>query len=554
MPLLNESRRGVPDFAPYWKTLTGSVKLYLGEVCDVLAKMPARSVQMVVTSPPYWGLRDYGTGTWSGGDVSCDHLEKTGGQGRSGLMQDGRPESGRMSADAANARSFVSYKQVCKKCGAMRIDQQIGSEPSPDCGRQGMAQCGQCFVCSMVRVFRAVRRVLRDDGILWLNLGDSYSSGGLNSGRPEGYDSLQDKNRGNATSMQEPRKLKEIAPGNLVGVPWRVALALQANGWVLRSDIPWVKRGCMPESVTNRPAKALEYVFMFSKSSDYYFDMDAIKPPLATAPHAPGNKKLDASRNDHDQMGKIWGNISGRNSRNADLWYSSVAPPFGLVGVGDELVGLDVTSEAYPGKHFAVFSTKLIRPLILAGTSAHGACVRCGAPWRRIVEKEKLRRDRPNDYVKRNGEPGTGNSCGNTVAGVSSVTLGWRPTCACDGLPVVSDPPSKPGEQADPKKAADYAAKLARWEIAHAAWWEQWLATAESYEALPVRPCIVLDPFCGSGTTAYVCLDEGRHCWGIDLSEDYLRDQARQRIASHPSLRVVGYAPSGVVVRMGRRP
>lgn len=159
---------------PYWQTSDGeTVRLYLGEVRDVLARMPARSVQCVVTSPPYWGLRDYGTRNWNGGNPECDHkrpsqtpqlhVGSNGRIGRNNTNWDHRHEEG--------------YRDICDRCGAVEIDRQIGSEPSPDCGSNGQAQCGECFVCTMVAVFRGVRRVLRDDGTLWLNLGDSYSSG-----------------------------------------------------------------------------------------------------------------------------------------------------------------------------------------------------------------------------------------------------------------------------------------------------------------------------------------------------------------------------------------
>ena len=158
---------------PRWQTSDGeTVRLFLGNVTSVLARLPAKSVQCVVTSPPYWGLRAYATGY---------------------------------------AKSM-----------------EIGSEPSPDCGTQGQAQCDRCFVCKIVEVFRGVRRVLRDDGCLWLNLGDSYASGNSGgnvggSNRPAGH--VGDKHRMIGSSINTG-----LPPSNLVGVPWRVALALQADG------------------------------------------------------------------------------------------------------------------------------------------------------------------------------------------------------------------------------------------------------------------------------------------------------------------------------------
>lgn len=258
----------------YWSTTDGkTVRLYLGHVIDALRGFPDQSVHCVVTSPPYWGLRDYGTGMWEGGDPACDHVKTP------TSVYKARPgwRDGRQEPDP------ISYSETCGKCGAVRIDQQLGSEPSPDCGTHGQAQCGRCFVCSMVAVFREVRRVLRDDGTLWLNLGDSYASGEV--GR---HDTLQGDGVCNGTAgvtgksgigTQPLRSSGKtgLPSGNLVGVPWRVALALQADGWILRQDIIWAKPSPMPESVKNRCTKAHEYVFLLTKKQRYFYDAEAIK-------------------------------------------------------------------------------------------------------------------------------------------------------------------------------------------------------------------------------------------------------------------------------------
>lgn len=380
----------------------------------------------------------------------------------------------------------------------------IGAEPKPDCKTDGQAQCGRCFVCSMVGVFRAVRRVLRDDGTLWLNLGDSYSGGSRGASGPPGS-SKQESNRGTVGHRSRPKN--DLPGGNLVGVPWRVALALQADGWVLRCDMPWVKRSSMPESTKNRPAKALEYWFMLTKGMDYYFDMNAVRKPFADErngqPGAFSQNKIPAQPTDGEPMRTRSTslapseNLSGRNFRNADLWFQSVETPHGLVGLGDELVGLDVTARGYEGAHFACYPEKLIEPLVLASTSERGACPECGTPWQRQVEEIKLTRERPNDYVKRTGAVGTGNSCANTVAGVEVKTIGWQPGCECVGRVEL-------GEDGDTEHHTPYA---------------------------PV-PCVVLDPFIGSGTTCLVAAENGRHGWGVDLSREYLLTCAVPRITS----------------------
>lgn len=377
---------------PYWQTSDEStVRLYHGDVISVLKRMPSASVQCVVTSPPYFGLRDYGT------DKSLE----------------------------------------------------IGSEKTPD-----------EYVMKMVAVFAEVRRVLRDDGTVWLNLGDTYNAnvgtgfdlgGRYRGGKPDRQVEV-------ARHQQARRGQSRLKPGNLVGIPWRVALVLQADGWILRQDIIWHKPSPMPESVRNRCTKAHEYIFLLVKRMGYFYDNDAVKETMARVPHVPQNKKLDTSRNDHNRMEKVWAIGGQRNKRS--VW--------------------TVASESYAGAHFATFPRKLITPCILAGTSEHGACAKCGAPWQRVTEEKKLKRPRPNDYVKRTGAEGTGNVCANTVAGVDVKTVGWQPTCECNTEKVV--------------------------------------------------PCTVIDPFVGSGTTCCVALVHGRHSIGIDLSAKYLENNAIPRI------------------------
>jgi DNA modification methylase len=190
-----------------------TVRILTGDCRAVLATLPEASAHCCVTSPPYFGLRDYG------------------------------------------------------------VDGQIGLEQTP-------AE----FVEQLVAVFREVRRVLRDDGTLWLNLGDSYSSGGNGSG-PSG--SKQSTNVGAALP---PKHTPGFLPKQLLGIPWRVAFALQADGWFLRQDIIWSKPNPMPESVRDRCTKAHEYVFLLSKAPRYHFDADAIAEPVAGDPTAPRNR------------------------------------------------------------------------------------------------------------------------------------------------------------------------------------------------------------------------------------------------------------------------
>jgi len=271
-----------------------SVLFWLGDCRDVLANLMSESVHCIVTSPPYWGLRDYG------------------------------------------------------------VDGQIGLEVSPE-----------DYVSQIVDVFREARRVLRQDGTLWLNLGDTYSVkhvGRRDHGTGAKISRLGPKRDGIPGGTEIKASGNTLAPGlkpkELVGIPWRVAFVLQADGWYLRSDIVWSKPNPMPESVTDRPTKAHEYVFLLTKSTRYFYDQDAIREPHAPDSiarikrgrstdhkwaHGPGSQTLatDLTRACHP---------SGRNARS--VW--SVAP------------------KPFKGAHFATMPPELARLCILAGCPAGG--------------------------------------------------------------------------------------------------------------------------------------------------------------------------------------
>jgi DNA modification methylase len=228
---------------PYFRD--DSVTLYVGDALDVLSGMPDTSVHCVVTSPPYWGLRDYGTAQWVDGDPDCRHL----------------------AASDSNAG--------CRRCGAKREDRQYGLEPTP-----------QDYVDQLLAVFVELRRVLVDTGTVWLNLGDSYSAdppGRTND--PMRASTLS--GTASAATMRESvraagvKRARVLPRKNLVGMPWRVAFALQRDGWILRNAIVWHKPNAMPESVQDRMSNRYELLFLLTKQQKYYFDLDAIREPLA---------------------------------------------------------------------------------------------------------------------------------------------------------------------------------------------------------------------------------------------------------------------------------
>lgn len=237
-----------------------------GDALERLREMPAESVQCCVTSPPYYGLRDYGTGEWEGGGDDCDHkmpsrVDEAKAVAASTL--DG-------SKDTQGHLQEPSYRDSCGKCGARRVDRQIGLEQTPD-----------EYVAKLVDVFREVRRVLRADGTLWLNIGDSYAGGGYANHTINGPDwyaaASLDKRRDRQQKLKKAAESVGIKPKDLLMIPAQLALALRADGWWLRSDIIWSKPNPMPESVTDRPTNAYEHVFLLAKSARYFYDADAIR-------------------------------------------------------------------------------------------------------------------------------------------------------------------------------------------------------------------------------------------------------------------------------------
>ena len=375
----------------------GIIQLYQSDARNL--PIPDNSVDCVVTSPPYWGLRDYSTE-----------------------------------------------------------------------GQLGLEETFEEWVTNMVAVFREVWRVLKPTGTLWMNLGDTYAhSGSSGGGSPDG-----------------PRKSREIVhkaqiktggtmrngikPKDLVGQPWKVAFALQADGWYLRSDIIWSKPNPMPESVTDRPTKAHEYVFLLTKSPRYYYDADAIREQQITEAHGKMGNGLIGAHNgmSHGRWNpdgeRVW-NPLGRNKRT--VW--------------------EIPTQPYPEAHFATYPEKLVEPCILAGTSEKGVCSECGKPWERITDtpdwyKELDGHTAPDGHKNLNRGVNAGFGAKKDSVTKPVTTIGWEPTCECNADTV---------------------------------------------------PATVLDPFVGSGTTLAVAQRLGRKGIGTDISTEYLQ-LAEKRISGIP--------------------
>jgi DNA modification methylase len=338
-------------------------------------------------------------------------------------------------------------------------------------GQLGLEETPAAYVAALVAVFAQVWRVLRDDGTLWLNLGDSFASPGKGGDWDAGR---RQKGTGRQLYAQQSNRGRDNFPGlkakDLCGAPWRVAFALQDAGWTLRSDIIWSKPNPMPESVRDRPTRAHEYVFLLAKGPRYFFDADAIREPHSGYVY---NGKAGKSRDEYED--RKWVDRSDGLSRPPMTMRDREYNPAGR----NRRSVWEIATEPVPFAHFACFPQKLVEPCLLSGTSARGCCPACGAPYTRVVEREahSLPVAERKGRAGHNGTPPQQSGWFWKPADVRD--RGWRAGCACDaGEPI---------------------------------------------------PAVCLDPFAGSGTVGVVARKHGRHFIGIDLSEPYLA-MARERL------------------------
>lgn len=431
-----------------------------GDWIERLKEMPDESVHCVVTSPPYWGLRDY--------SVAGQH----------------------------------------------------GLEPTPE-----------EYIAKMVAGFREVRRVLRKDGTLWLNMGDGYAQGG--NGGHQKSDSFHGHNKREGDRTRVPHKAPNgFKAKDLIGMPWRIAFALQADGWYLRAQCPWIKRNSMPESVTDRPGTSTETIFLLSKSPRYFYDAEAVKMRCAGTAHMrsaaasefpssllrdgearrrPGvnpkaaihnNTRKERASEDHlrkpDELkngirprqnesfsAAVHELVLTRGRRNHDWFMDSWQ---GLLADDDgDPLAFVVNPSPFSEAHFATFPPKLVEPCILAGTSEKGCCPKCGAPWKRITEPSPEYsnvlgvgyHDHANDLEQGMKQMRGENRQHKHRGNADYQTVGWQPTCKCGEAETV--------------------------------------------------PATILDPFCGAGTTGLVALRYHRNFIGIELKPEYV-EMAKRRI------------------------
>jgi DNA modification methylase len=460
-----------------------SVRLLTGDCRALLPTLAPGSVHCVVTSPPYWGLRDYG------------------------------------------------------------VEGQLGLEATTE-----------EYVARMVEVFRAVRRVLRADGTLWLNMGDCYTTNFFSHDsirsvpQPMGDWSKEGHRlaREDRTCRGAADGLGGLKPKDLVGMPWRLAFALQADGWFLRADIIWAKPNPMPESVTDRPTKAHEYIFLLTKSARYFYDADAVREPHdATSPfwrmHPNGQHAISRTAR-----------LDGTNEAAPNTWLRELSP-----GQGRNLRSVwTIPSAPYPEAHFATFPPALAQRCILAGTSAKGCCRACGAPWVRVISPSpehaecratfRMVRYPPQEiahYLK-TARMQKGLAAREIDAALGTVTLySWYegrpagiqiPTAAHyrilksllgldDRYDLLLENPAL-GIREGWKPQDDTLRRGLSGAGDHVATTPEtrgWVPACQC--DVPPVPCTVLDPFAGSGTVGEVAEQNGRDAILIELSPAYVR-------------------------------
>lgn len=494
---------------PVWSN--DAVRLYHGDARAM--PLDDASVHCCVTSPPYWGQRDYGLGDWEGGDDSCDHLMTK----RPDLVD--YPERRPGVSQFANNAPSLWPKGLCGKCGAKRIPAGIGLEPTLD-----------EHIENIMDVFADLHRVLRCDGTVWFNYGDSYAGSwgnyqptGKGGQRPKRTERFNRRAYKDTTRKppQSSRSAHGLAGKQLLGIPWRIAFALQEKGadvaalravkraeegiwnayydehadeyetppdkilnvlrelkleyaeakgdsWWVRSAIIWAKQNPIPESVRDRPTSAYETVFLLTKSPKYFYDGFGIRT-IAKTNRWPGIGPQHGAARNRDEAHEDMEVSASANARN--VWTLSTQPSSAL--------------------HFARMPDKLATMCVLAGTSGKGVCAKCGAQWKRNVEYPPS----PHDAEINSKYTGPSKARGISALrdsrrqrglkddqGWEKRTVGWDASCGC-------------GETSD------------------------------------VEPAVVLDPFVGSGTTVAIAQSLGRRGVGVDMNLEYLMDIAKPRIA-----------------------
>ena len=490
-------------------------KVICGNSLDVLRQFPNECIDCVVTSPPYWGLRQYegADTTYYSSEIAkyCKHeweeiikRKERGGLGESSWERPSREHSPGNKAQS----SFF-----CKKCNSWKG--QLGLEPDPD-----------LYIEHLIQIFREVKRVLKRTGTCWVVINDTYggSRGGSGQYHPSPHGFQFSLKVGWDPKITPPQAY--VKPKCLCMIPERFALAMINDGWWLRNKICWIKPNHMPESVKDRFTNTWEYVYFFTKSKKYFFDLDAIREPLSSEtlprmertaklmkriglPITPKNKYyqklLDGSINEVGQAGILTGRFlnpkanTGENNKEPykqNNPHRSQPHPLGK-NPGDTWI---INTQPFPEAHFAVFPMELCVKPILAGCPAE-VCKYCGKPRERITKV-----------------------IGRTVTEAMRVA-------GCNSEGEYHGYEQKDYDSAMAQKSSETKRRILKSmsEVKATVGWTDCSCKGND----KYRPGVVLDPFCGSGTTLVVAKKLGRNYIGIDISEKYC-DMARRRLSEVP--------------------
>lgn len=468
-------------------------------------RIPLRdnSVNCVVSSFPYFNLRSYDLEPIIiGGQADCQHeWGKLNPPGHPGQVNQTKWKD----VDAVRDGQNADTGQLCHICGAFFGD--FGLEPSI-----------ALHIANAVAVCREIKRILHPTGVFWLNYGDSYSTS------RNGRSAADSKAAGSddRTFRDKPFTVDEIPAKNLCLIPERIAIALQDDGWYVRSIAPWVKRNAMPSSVTDRPGTAHEVILMLTKSARYFFDMENVRRPNTLKERLKG-REPDFAPHRHIPNGASFGNNNraggdgvgfhpnGRALRTSDFFFDSLDAYIHHLETVRDKGGMMLDDDGAPAAfvvnprgyrfaHYATYPVELVSPMIRCSTSEKGICPKCGNPWIRVLDRPKTGRAETahpmdDDYV--NGKS-TARSLAEKRQAYREMgmegppptqPLGWRPSCNCN--------------------------------------------TGEPISA------VILDPFCGSGAAGEAARELGRRFIGIDLSAKYLQENAlprSERLTSKTSL------------------
>lgn len=440
-------------------------KIINGNALEVLRTFSGESVDMCLTSPPYWGLRDYGVEQIFGGDPGCDH--KWG----AGITKKQRGAAAGATAQVGNQKkkiqgTHINQGKYCQKCQAWKG--QLGLEPTPE-----------FYIEHLTQIFREVKRVLKKEGTLWLNIGDTYWSAKGSCFNPGGgkgsFEGIAKRKEAKAYPRYRGNKadVPNLPQKCLTMIPERLAWSLIQDGWILRNKIIWKKKNYMPSSVKDRFTNSWEYIFLFSKNKKYYFDLDAVREPhnfnrwsMSNKIGSEKAKKAAPGQSKHSWQRK---GIAGYYDEKGNLTVN----PLGK-NPGDFF---ELATQPFPEAHFSVFPEKLCEKPIKAGCPER-VCKKCGKASEKIIEPTKeYKKHLGKSWSDHKDDAQKGKRINRKVDRSEYITTGWTP-CNC---------------------GADFEGG------------------------------VVLDPFCGAGTTGVVAKKLDRKFIGIDISEKFC-EMARKRI------------------------